>query len=252
MNWSAVNRTISEMGFAVLLLLGLAATTHGQVKVTIDHNTGSGATTNFKFRSVPTPARDDAALRAKLMLVDGQIDGGSADLGALVDGVLPSAEDEPGANLFFRAGSMGGRLRIDLGSVIEVQQINTYSWHPSSRGPQLYKVYAADGAEPKFNADPKRPGDPVTFGWTLVATVNTLPQAGDDGGQFGVSITDPSGGLGKYRYLLFDIYPTELSDDWGNTFYSEIDVVAKRLVTKDREGTGKWFVGFHEVSTGTR
>jgi len=42
------------------------------------------------------------------------------------------------------------------------------------------------------------------------------------------SISDPAGALGKYRYLLFDIVATEMEDDWGNTFYSEVDVVAKK------------------------
>ena len=31
--------------------------------------------------------------------------------------------------------------------------------------------------------------------------------------------------LGNYRYLLFDISATENDDPFGNTFYSEIDVV---------------------------
>jgi len=31
-----------------------------------------------------------------------------------------------------------------------------------------------------------------------------------------------------YRYLLFDCYATENSDDYGNTFYSEVDVSAKK------------------------
>ena len=197
------------------------------MKVTIDHNTGAAEAGTFKFKSVPSPSRDDIASKAKLALVDGQIDAGSADLNALVDGSLPTDEDEPGGNLFFAAGSMGGRLRIDLDSVIEVRQINTYSWHPNTRGPQLYKLYAADGHDPGFKADPKRPVDPATCGWKLIATVSTRPDKGDEGGQYGVSITDLRGALGKYRYLLFDVYPTELSDDWGNTFYSEIDVVAK-------------------------
>jgi len=55
--------------------------------------------------------------------------------------------------------------------------------------------------------------------------VNTLPQQGEDGGQYGVSVRDASGSLGKYRYLLFDCYVTELYDNRGNTFYSEIDVI---------------------------
>jgi hypothetical protein len=44
-----------------------------------------------------------------------------------------------------------------------------------------------------------------------------------------VSISDPTGALGKYRYLLFDIVATEMEDDWGNTFYSEVDVRQNHL-----------------------
>jgi len=58
--------------------------------------------------------------------------------------------------------------------------------------------------------------------------VSSLPETGEGGGQYAASITDPSGSLGKYRYLLFDCYATENSDDWGNTFYSEVDVLAKK------------------------
>ena len=50
----------------------------------------------------------------------------------------------------------------------------------------------------------------------------------DGGGQYGVSITDAHGILGKYRYLLFGFVATETDDDAGNTFYSEIDVVTRK------------------------
>ena len=46
---------------------------------------------------------------------------------------------------------------------------------------------------------------------------------GEDGGQYAASVSN----VGKYRYLLFDCYVTELYDNWGNTFYSEIDVIRK-------------------------
>lgn len=39
--------------------------------------------------------------------------------------------------------------------------VNTYSWHPSTRGPQVYKLYASDGAAQTFNPKPekgRRPG----------------------------------------------------------------------------------------------
>ena len=51
---------------------------------------------------------------------------------------------------------------------------------------------------------------------------------GVPGGQYGVSVTNSSGALGKFRYLLFDVVPTETDDPWGNTFFSEIDVVGKK------------------------
>ena len=43
----------------------------------------------------------------------------------LHDGRLPGGEDQPRQNFFFRAGSRGGRLRVDLGSVRSLKQINT-------------------------------------------------------------------------------------------------------------------------------
>ena len=49
------------------------------------------------------------------------------------------------------------------------------------------------------------------------------------GGQYGVSVADSNGAaIGRYRYLLFDIFRTESDDAFGNTFYSEIAVVEKK------------------------
>jgi len=196
-------------------------------RISFERNANEVANREFKFRSIASPVKDDAAANAKLTLIDGELEEGSAELSALTDGRLPRDEDEPGANVFFRAGSSGGRFRMDFGSAIDVVRVNTYSWHPNSRGPQLYKLYGADGSEPKFNLDPKRGVDPATHGWKLIALVSTLSDHGEDGGQYAASVTDPNGSLGRYRYLLFDCYVTELHDNWGNTFYSEIDVVGK-------------------------
>ena len=192
-----------------------------------DRNVGAAVNSDFKFKNVPAPVANDAATNATLTLVDGELDDASADLKALVDGRLPAHFDDPGGNVFFNAGTSGGRFRMDLGKPIEIAEINSYSWHPNSRGPQLYKLYAAIGSEPGLNLAPKRGVDPAKVGWKLIATVNTLPQRGEDGGQYGVSVSDTSGSLGTYRYLLFDCYVTELYDNWGNTFYSEIDVIEK-------------------------
>lgn len=202
----------------ILLLLLLV-----DPRIVFEHNSNSVATREFKFKNIASPSQDDAASRAKLTLIDGDLDGGSAELSALTDGRVPRDEDEPGSNVYFRAGSTGGRFRMDFGSPIDIAHVNSYSWHPNSRGPQLYKLYAADGSDTKFNLDPKRGVDPASCGWKLIALVCTLPDGGDMGGQYGASVID----VGKYRYLLFDVYVTELYDNWGNTFYSEIDVISK-------------------------
>ncbi|TVS13674.1 MAG: hypothetical protein EA424_21190, partial [Planctomycetaceae bacterium] len=182
--------------------------------------------TDFQFKTVPVPARNDAATKAEFTLVDGQRDRNSGPLGVLHDGRIPTEEDQPSANFFFRAGTDGGRLRLDLGSVIAVKRVSTYSWHPNTRAPQVYRLYASDGAASGFNAAPGRGTDPVACGWKHVASVDTRSQEGDWGGQHGVTITDPIASvLGRFRYLLFDISRTQSRDAFGNTFFSEIDVV---------------------------
>src|ERR1043165_364544 len=163
--------------------------------VKFERNPNNEATREFKFKTISSPVKDDAAANAKLMLIDGELDQGSAELSALVDGRLPSDEDEPGANVFFRAGSSGGRFRMDFGDVINIAQVNTYSWHPNTRGPQLYKLYAADGSERNLNLDPKRGVDPATCGWKLIALVSTLSNEGEEGGQYAASVSDTSGSL---------------------------------------------------------
>jgi hypothetical protein len=216
------------MRLAPLVFLTMTAVAQAQT-ITIDRNTGAAATEQFRFKRVPSPLRDDAAANAMVTLVAGALDGNSAELRALVDGAVPAEEDQPGANVFFKPNSWGGRVRIDLGRAIDIAQINTYSWHPDSRAPQLYKVYGSDGTEPNFNAAPSSKLDPTSAGWKLIAFVDTRVKEGDEGGQYGVSITSSNGTLGRYRYLLFDCFETESDDPWGQTFYSEVDVIAKDI-----------------------
>src|SRR5262249_27598825 len=152
-----------------------------QVKVVIERNTGASATPQFKFKNVPAPAKGNASALARVKLVLGQRDAGGAGLSALTDGVLPVDEDQPAGNFFFNAGSYGGRLLFDFGAIIEITQVNTYSWHSSTRGPQLYNLFASDGADAKFNLEPDGRTDPATCGWKLIATVDTRPKQGDPG-----------------------------------------------------------------------
>jgi Peptidase of plants and bacteria len=221
---------------AVVLLTGCQSAPHqktgnaaagGHVTVTINHNDNDTASPEFKFQAVPPPAKTDAATTARFIIVNGEIDPNSGGLDTLHDGEVPTEADQPLANFFFNAGTDGGRLLVDLGKVIEIKEVNTYSWHPNTRGPQVYELYASDGSASNFNPQPKRGADPKSCGWKLIASIDTRPKDDNDngGGQYGVSIADTAGAIGNYRYLLFDMSDTEEDDNFGNTFYSEIDVI---------------------------
>jgi hypothetical protein len=219
---------IQLLGIVASLVLFLAAAVRAEVKVAVEHNENGKATGDFKFKDIPGPSKDDAATRAKFSIIDGERDPNGGDLDKLNDGKLPTEEDQPEENFFFNAGTEGGRLGIDLGKIMAVKQVNTYSWHPNTRGPQVYKLYASDGAAADFKPEPKAGTDPDKCGWKLIATVDTRPKEGDGGGQYGVSISDTIGSLGKCRYLLIDTSRTENDDQFGNTFFSEIDIVEQK------------------------
>jgi hypothetical protein len=207
---------------ALTAVLLVASISHAEVRILSDRTDGSA---EFAFNKVPSPSRSDAATQARFTIVDGRPDGNGGGAEKLHDGMIPTEEDQPAENFFFRAGTDGGRLRIDLGGAVDIKQVNTYSWHPGSRGPQVYDLYGSDGKADGFDAQPRRGADPQTCGWKLVARVDTRPEGNGGGGRYGVSVCESDGTLGTYRYLLLDVFRTEQTDAFGNTFYSEIDVV---------------------------
>ncbi len=217
------SHTVRTAGLAAILMF--AAISHAEVRITVGHHRNQDATSDFKFAGVPVPSQSDAAGKATFTIVDGQRDRNGGDVDKLHDGKIPTEDDQPAQNFFFSMGADGGRILADLGGIIAVKQVNTYSWHPDTRGPQVYTLYAGEGDASGFNAQPKRGTDPQTCGWTRIAQVDTRPKGGSGGGQYGVSLSDSAGLLGKFRYLLFDVARTEANDSFGNTFYSEIDVV---------------------------
>src|SRR6266581_7375040 len=156
-------------------VLAFGAFARAEIKIVVDHNSNESASPAFKFKNVPTPSKNDAATNARFTILDGERDDNGGDLDKLHDGKLPSEEDEPAENFFSNAATEGGRLRVDLGSIIEIKQINTYSWHPNTRGPQVYKLYAADGKADGFDAKPKSGADLQKCGWKLIAKVDTRP-----------------------------------------------------------------------------
>lgn len=206
-------------------LLMFATKLCAAVKVTAEH-VATG--TNFKFKNVPSPSKNDAASTARIRVISGERDSNGGETSKLNDGRIPTEEDQPAENFFFRAGTVGGRIIIDLGSVTSINQINSYSWHGSSRGPQVYKVYGADGQAANFKDTPAKSDNLQSSGWKEIANVDTGAKEGNGGGQHGVSIASENAEpIGKFRYLLFEISTTQDRDSFGNTFYSEIDVVAE-------------------------
>ncbi|MCX8108384.1 MAG: basic secretory family protein [Verrucomicrobiae bacterium] len=213
------------LGTAALLFLGSWASS-GEIRVQVEHRANHEADATWAFRGIPPASTNDAATFAAFSVVAGTPDDNSGGLDKLHDGRLPADEDQPEANFFFAAGTAGGRIVIDLGRATEVKEINTYSWHPSTRAPQVYSLWASDGEATNFTTQVASNIDPQTCGWKLLAKVDTRAKAGPGGGQYGVSVSSAEGALGRFRYVLLDIQRTESEDPFGNTFYSEVDVVS--------------------------
>lgn len=207
-------------GLAPLLVLATLLSARSEIKIVVERNDSDKAGPAFRFKNIPRPARGDAGNGAEFTVVAGRVDGNGGGVDKLHDGKTAREEDQPAECFFFQAGSMGGRLQVDLKSAIEVKQINTYSWHGSTRAPQVYRVFGRQDA-------PEKAGEstPESAGWKLIAAVDTRVAEGMKGGQYGVSIFDSAASMGKFQFLLFDIARTESDDAFGQTFFTEIDIV---------------------------
>ncbi len=131
--------------YILLVLASLSGRTLAGVTATIEHNEGDKATPAFAFKTIPSPAKDDAAAGATFKIIQGERDTNGGSLDVLHDAKTPSEADQPSANFFFAQDTSGGMIIVDLGSIIAVGQVNTYSWHSGSRAPQLFTLYAGDG-----------------------------------------------------------------------------------------------------------
>ena len=209
---------------AIFSMIGPAA--GAEINVVVERNREGRATPRFELRVLAPPSADDSGARAQLSLIAGRRDPTGGELAVLNDGRVPGGEDRPGENFFFDAGTPGGRILLDLGSPQSIDRVNTYSWHAGGRGPQRYVLWAAAGSAEGFIAGPEAGTDPEKAGWQRVASVDTRPASGEPGGQHCVSIFGADGTIGPYRYLLFEVAPADAEDRFGNTFFSEIDVVA--------------------------
>lgn len=197
----------------------------------------------FDFESLPKPAINDLGAKAVWKIAGGRADRSSAAIAVLSDGLMPTGNDQPNQNFFFAAGSEGGLIAVDLGAVQDVSQVVTYSWHSDSRAPQVYSLYAAVGDEPEFAIPDSTSALSESKAWRKLADVDTRPaKAAKDngtrnavrGGQHAARIANPKASLGNFRHLLFAVSPTEREDAFGNTFFSEIDVITGDPAVLDR------------------
>lgn len=237
----AVRIQYDRKGRAVPLLGegSLVAVEPGAPRVIVRIEPGEG-TPAFRFPTIEPPSAHDFADaswgRARIRVLRGHLHSGGAQVETLLNGRGQSNADAPAESLFFEQ-DQSGLILIDLGRIVDVTKINTYSWHQDRlkapnriRAPQKYYLYGSTAEQL-----PPVGGDLTARGWNLIARVNTdqffgVPTIPFRPAQQAVSITGASGSsLGRYRYLLWDVRPTrwEHMNVSDNTFYGEFDVYAE-------------------------
>jgi hypothetical protein len=197
----------------------------GEKKIISRIEAGDG-TTAFSFPTIPPPSATDYADRsqghASIHVMHDKLGrpGGAAEV--LLDGVGQSKQDAPRESVYFSPGPDGAFV-VDLGRVMPVQHIHSYSWHQHEaiaahreRAQQCFTLYGWTGDDaPDFNLPPEEAG------WTRIARVNTdeslhVEKRLDRPAQQACAISAESGDIGHFRYLLWEVR--------GGTFYGEIDV----------------------------
>ena len=201
----------------------------------------------FRFPTIEPPSNKDYAdasqNHATISVAEGRLDENSGPVECLLDGRGLSSADAFWEGVFFRDGETG-KLLLDLGKVVRVQKINTYSWHESanyprtpgarhtSRAPQRYTLYGFAGDSP-----PPVKGDPAAHGWTRICRIDTdeyfsVPPVLHRPAQQAVSIGGANREVARCRFLLWAplATPTEDTpgDKWNaNTLFAEFDVYAE-------------------------
>lgn len=190
-------------------------------------------TSAFRFPSIPPPSADDYADRsqghASIRVTHGKLGrdtgrpGGAAEV--LLDGAGQSKQDSPWESAFFSPVDAGAFV-VDLGQVMPVQRIHSYSWHQHEaiaahreRAIQRFTLYGWTGdAPPDFSLPLEEAG------WTRIARVNTdeslhVQKRLDRPAQQACAITAETGEIGHFLYLLWEVE--------GGTFYGEIDIFSE-------------------------
>ena len=190
----------------------------------------------WNFSTIMRPSRNDAAINSKITIVGNQPIASCLSPNGLHNGVMPQENRLLRDFFCFTNENVnGGKIVIDLGKVIPVTMINSYSAHgpvggttwcnefDGSRGPQVYSLYGSSSDKPDLD-------HLFAKGWIKIADVDTRPEGDKQEwqGSYGVNIKNENGSLiGNFRWIVWDVKPTLKKGtipDWTNTWYSELDV----------------------------
>lgn len=190
----------------------------------------------WAFTKIMRPSKTDAARYSTITILGNKAISSCLSPDGLHNGVLPQeCRLLRDFFCFSNDNANGGKIVMDLGKIIPVAMVNSYSAHrpvggttwceefDGSRGPQVYTLYGSSSLSPDFdNLERKE--------WIKIADVDTRPNTSGQGwgGQHGVNIKAAKGELlGRFRWLVWDVKPTlmlKVKPSWTNTWYTELDV----------------------------
>ncbi|MBI9018362.1 MAG: hypothetical protein JEZ07_14000 [Phycisphaerae bacterium] len=231
-----INYSFKIILFLVFILVkSLPVLAETQVKV----EKGDIKNGTYIFDNIAPPSAADAASGCKIIVKNNKLDPSSADASWLVNGVLSATGGKPSQAVFFtNDNSNGGQIIIDMGKVVSIASINTYSYHEfpgdqGARAPQVYDLYGSVSVNLDLPVN-------ISGGkWVQIASVDSRPNTtGKEwNGIYGVNICNEDKDIGRFRYLLWDIKPTnsplQSQSRWTNTFFTEFDVHTSQTVIKD-------------------
>jgi alpha-mannosidase len=190
----------------------------------------------WNFQRITAPSRSDAALNSVISISGNKPAQSCLSPDGMHIGVLPQKNRLlRDFFCFTNDNALGGNIVMDLGSVIPVAMVCSYSAHgpvggttwcnefDGSRGPQVYTLYGSSVEKPEFS-------DLRGADWALITKVDTRPDdtESDWQGTYGVNIkTSNNSLLGHFRWLVWEVESTFKADtkhEWTDTWYCELDV----------------------------
>lgn len=216
-----------SLAIAPVLLLGYSMSgLDVQAAIIVQNETLAPANAD-NFTTISTPSNSDAGQSATVAQhSDSPTAANSPNFSnylALNNGVAGVANGN-GLGILYTYANANSELQFyyDLGSPQSISQINAYSYNTDTRAPLSFTVWGANsllsagsggGVAGSYNSL-------SAAGWTQIVGVGTPTVVNR---QSGVQITDTTGTLGTYRYLLFSNRPNVEGQN-TSSYFREIDI----------------------------